>query len=60
MPRNRNIKKGLVIGSGCCNGELYEALSGAKSEKVVARLVEFYDFLEIQPVANNEFMIEST
>ena len=52
-------KEGLVIGSGCCNGELYEALSGAKSEKVVARLVEFYDFLEIQPVANNEFMIES-
>ena len=52
-------RDGLILGSACEAGELYRALLDGQSDMQIARLVNFYDYLEIQPSANNKFMIAS-
>ena len=61
IPKSKLIqhREGLILGSACEAGELYRALLDKKPKQVIEELVNFYDYLEIQPLGNNRFMIES-
>lgn len=60
IPKSQLMKwrEGLILGSACEAGELYRALLDDAEEERIEELVNFYDYLEIQPIANNEFMLE--
>jgi DNA polymerase-3 subunit alpha (Gram-positive type) len=55
----RAYKEGLLVGSGCQAGELFQSLLHFCSQEKIEKILDFYDFLEIQPLHNNGFLIDS-
>jgi len=51
-------REGLLIGSACVEGEVFKGLLNNYSDEAMARVISYYDYLEIQPLCNNHFLID--
>ncbi len=59
IPRSllNQYREGLILGSACSAGELYRAILNGSSDAEIARIVNYYDYLEVQPTGNNSFLL---
>lgn len=53
----QEYRRGILIGSACEAGELYRSIIDGRDESTLESIAEFYDYLEIQPIQNNTFLL---
>lgn len=60
IPRDKieSFREGLLVGSACSNGEIFQAILSGMPQEQLEEIARFYDFLEVQPVENNELLVK--